>query len=111
LPAGLNAGEFKRQVEGEVRYANIAIIEGNDASQYGIGIASARIAEAVLRDERIAIPVGSYHAAYGVTLSLPSAIGRRGVLEVFQPDLSEEERAALKRSAEALKAAEAKELK
>jgi hypothetical protein len=34
-----------RSIEGEVRYANISIIEGNDASQYGIAMVSARIAE------------------------------------------------------------------
>jgi len=33
-----------KQIEADVRYANITIIEGNDASQFGIGIVSARIA-------------------------------------------------------------------
>jgi L-lactate dehydrogenase len=100
---GLSPEEFRSRVEREVRYANITIIEGNDASQYGIGIVSARIAEAVLLDERIAIPIGSHHPAYGVTLSLPSVIGRKGVVEVLEPDLSANESLALQRSAEALK--------
>jgi L-lactate dehydrogenase len=103
---GLDPEEFKNAIEREVRFANITIIEGNDASQYGIGIVSARIAEAVLRDERIVIPIGSYHSRYGITLSLPSVIGRMGVVEVFEPDLSAEESQALRRSAEALKKAE-----
>jgi L-lactate dehydrogenase len=98
---------FKSEIEREVRYANITIIEGNDASQYGIGIVSARIAEAVLRDERIAIPLGSFHPAYGVTLSLPSVIGKKGVINVLEPDLSDEERRALERSAEALRKGQA----
>jgi L-lactate dehydrogenase len=54
-----------------VRYANIAIIEGNGASQFGIGIVAARIAEMVLRDERAVIPIGRYNDRFGVTLSLP----------------------------------------
>src|SRR5256884_2302051 len=37
-------------IENEVRYANITIIEGIGASQYGIGMVCARIAEIVLRD-------------------------------------------------------------
>ena len=37
--------ELQRSIEHDVRYANIAIIEGNQASQFGIGIVSARIAE------------------------------------------------------------------
>ena len=51
----LDADEFRRSIEGEVRYANITIIEGHDASQYGIGIVSARIAEIVLGDDHAAI--------------------------------------------------------
>src|SRR6202030_1938698 len=42
-----------KQIEADVRYANITIIEGNNASQFGIGIVSARIAEMVLRERRI----------------------------------------------------------
>jgi len=37
--------ELRRDVENEVRYANITIIEGIGASQLGIGVAAARIAE------------------------------------------------------------------
>jgi malate/lactate dehydrogenase len=63
-------------------------------------------AQAVIRDERIAIPIGSYQARHGVTLSLPSVVGRRGVVAVLEPDLSDEERRALERSAETLKQVE-----
>jgi L-lactate dehydrogenase len=104
---GFGFDEFKTQIEREVRYANITIIEGNNASQYGIGIVSARIAEAILRDERIALPLGSYHSRYGVTLSLPAVIGRKGVIEVLEPELSPDERQALERSAEALRKVQA----
>ena len=94
--------EVRAQLEKDVRYANITIIEGHDASQYGIGIVSARIAEMVLNDERAVIPIGSYQAKFGVTLSLPSIVGRRGVAEVLEPDMSDEEREGLRKSAEAL---------
>jgi len=100
---GEKLDDIRAQLEKDVRYANITIIEGHDASQYGIGIVSARIAEIVLRDERAAIPIGSYQSEFGVTLSLPSIIGRAGVLEVMQPGLSPEERSALERSAEGLR--------
>jgi hypothetical protein len=69
----------REELERDVRYANITIIEGIGASQYGIGMVSARLTEMVLRDERAVIPVGYYNAAFGVTLSLPSVIGRDGV--------------------------------
>jgi len=78
----------RKQVEDNVRYANITIIEGNDASQFGIGIVSARIAEMILRDERAVVPIGSYHEKFGVTLSLPSIVGRGGVIRSFEPEMS-----------------------
>jgi len=96
---------FREEIEKSVRYANIDIIEGTGASRLGIGVVVARIVEMVLRDERQVIPIGSWHERYGVTLSLPSVVGRNGVERVIAPALSAEEQAALQRSAEALKAA------
>jgi L-lactate dehydrogenase len=98
--------KVREKIESSVRYANIAIIEGNDASQFGIGIVSARIAEIVLRDERAVLPIGSYNETFGVTLSLPSIVGRRGVVRILEPEMSVEEEQALKRSAESLKKSE-----
>jgi len=105
---GPRRAEIQQAVEQEVRYANITIIEGTGASQYGIGMVSARIAEIVLRDERAVIPIGSYNPAYGVTLSLPSVLGRAGVVQLLEPNMSDEERQALQRSAETLKQAVAR---
>lgn len=102
---GENLSDLRAKVEKDVRYANITIIEGHDASQYGIGIVSARIAEMVLRDEGSAIPIGSYQQEFGVTLSLPSIVGRAGVKVVLPPDLSVEERDGLRKSAENLRTA------
>ena len=96
----------RKQVEDNVRYANITIIEGNDASQFGIGIVSARIAEMVLHDERAVVPIGSYHDKFGVTLSLPSIIGRGGVIRSFEPEMSREEAQALMLGAANLRKAE-----
>ncbi len=96
---------LREEVERDVRYANITIIEGNNASQYGIGIVCARLTEAVLTDERTIFPVASYQAAYGVTLALPSVVGRGGVIRILETPVSPEERAALDQSADRLKAA------
>jgi L-lactate dehydrogenase len=71
--------EIKQQIEDDVRYANITIIEGIGASQYGIGAISARLAEAVLRDERAVLPVAAYASRYEVTLSLVAVLGATGV--------------------------------
>jgi L-lactate dehydrogenase len=105
---GESIEEFRRQVEDEVRYANISIIEGTGASQLGIGMATARMVEAVLRDEHAVIPVGSFNTTYGTTLSLPSVLGRTGVTRVLEPEMSEDERQALERSAARLREAVAR---
>jgi L-lactate dehydrogenase len=102
---GQNLADVRAGLEKDVRYANITIIEGNNASQFGIGIVSARIAEMVLRDERAVIPIGSFNQKFGVTLSLPSVLGRHGVSEILEPEMSAEERQALEKSAETLRGA------
>jgi L-lactate dehydrogenase len=102
---GEDFSKFRESLEQAVRYANITIIEGNDASQFGIGIVSSRIAEIVIRDERAAIPIGSFNQKYSVTLSLPSVVGRHGVVEILDPDMSDGEARALELSAQSLKQA------
>ena len=101
--SGEDADTFRRRVEDEVRYANITIIEGTGASQLGIGMATARITEAILRDEQAVIPIGSFNSDYGVTLSLPSVLCRHGVSRILEPEMSEHERQALQRSADTLR--------
>jgi L-lactate dehydrogenase len=96
---------LRQQIEHDVRFANIAIIEGNQASQYGIGMVAARIARAVLRDEQVVVPIGSYNDKYGITLSMPSVLGRTGVQRILEPSMSDDERQALARSADTLKKA------
>ena len=98
--------DFRATIEKEVRYANITIIEGIGASQYGIGMVCARIAEIVLRDERAVVPIGVYNSKLGVTLSLPGVIGREGCLQVLDPPLSNDERVGLKKCVETLRNAQ-----
>ncbi len=96
---------FRHDVENEVRYANISIIEGTGASQLGIGVVAARIAEMVGRNEGAVVPIGCYQERFGVTLSLPSRVGREGVTRVLMPTLSDDEASALDKSASTLRRA------
>jgi L-lactate dehydrogenase len=98
----LQGDDARAAIENEVRYANITIIEGIGASQYGIGMVCARIAEIVLRDERAVVPIGVYNSKLGVTLSLPSVVGREGCLQVLEPPLSNDENISLKKCVETL---------
>ena len=80
----------------------VDIVDGDYDDLKGAGIVSARIAEMVLNDERAVVPIGSYQKTFGVTLSLPSIVGRHGVIEVLEPEMSDEERERLRNSADAL---------
>ena len=110
VPVGepLNADQARKDLESEVRFANITIIEGTGASALGIGAVSARIAEMIVRDENAVLPIGSWNPEHEVTLSVPSVLGRTGVIRRLDPELSASEREALQKSAEALRAAVAR---
>jgi L-lactate dehydrogenase len=105
---GQNLEAFRQGVEQDVRFANITIIEGTGASQLGIGMVTARIAEAILRDEHAVLPISSYNPKYGVTISLPSVLGRQGVTQILEPEMSAEERRGFERSVEVLRNAAAR---
>ena len=83
------------------------IIRGKGATNYAVGLAGARIIEAVLDDQRQVLPVSSLldgHAGIGdVCLSLPSVVDRLGVDVVLPGPLSEEEAAGLRRSADTVR--------
>ena len=96
---------MRHEVENDVRYANISIIEGTGASQLGIGVVAARIAEMIGRNESAVVPIGSYQDKFSVTLSLPSCVGRQGVTAVQMPELAEAEARALDESAATLRRA------
>jgi L-lactate dehydrogenase len=105
LGNGVSFEQFKKDIEQEVRYANITIIEGTGASVFGIGVVSARIGEIVLRDEHSVIPIGSFNRTFGTTLSLPSVLGRDGVSQIIMPKMSDAERELLDKSARTIREA------
>lgn len=96
---------FRDEVQNAVRFANIQIINGTGASQHGIGIVTARIVEAILRDEQLVEPIGFFQDDFGLTLSFPARIGARGVAALPRPALHEEEMNALNAGAALIKKA------
>jgi L-lactate dehydrogenase len=103
--ASRDVAQVRQAVEQEVRYANITIVEGTGASQFGIGMVSARIAEIVVRDERVVIPIGVFNPKFGVTLSMPGILGRSGVSRILEPAMTKEELHGLELSADRLRTA------
>jgi L-lactate dehydrogenase len=90
----------------EVRDAAYQVIRGKGATNYAIGLSSARIVEAILRDEHAVMPVSTvlqdFHGLDGVALSVPSLVSASGATPIRETAFSEEERMLLRRSADAL---------
>jgi len=89
------------------RDAAYAIIQRKGATYFAVAAGLMRIVEAILRDQRTVLSVSSLaEGCYGlndVCLSLPTVIHRSGVERVLQLELSVEELAGLRRSADILK--------
>lgn len=92
-----------------VREAAYAIIGGKGYTSFGIATAIVRICEAIVRDERAVLPVSTLMTGQldieDLYLSLPCILGAEGVEHVVVPELSDEEVAALRKSADILRAA------
>ena len=92
-----------------VKTAAYQIIQGKGATNYAIGLATARILEAVLHDENRVLPVSSlldnYQGISDVCLSVPSIVNRGGVEATLDIPLNENELAGLKNSADIIRQA------
>ncbi|NLU81381.1 L-lactate dehydrogenase [Rhodococcus sp. HNM0569] len=97
----------RRAIADEVVGAAYEIIKGKGATNLAIGLSTVRIIEAVLRDERVVLPVSTLQTGAvgvsGVCLSLPTVVSARGAERVLDVPMSDDERAALHDSAETLR--------
>ena len=90
-----------------VRDSAQQIIAGKGATNYAIGLATARILEAVLKDENRILPVSSlltdYRGTGDVCLSVPSIVNRKGVEVALDFPMNEAEEAGLRNSADRIR--------
>lgn len=100
---------IRDDIDNRVRRAAYRIIEGKGATYYGIGSALARIVEVVLGDERavltVCAPLARAAGVNDVTLALPRLVGGGGVIATLPLPLSQQEEAALHRSAAIIRSA------
>jgi L-lactate dehydrogenase len=72
-----------------------------------VGVSIKAVVEAIALDSESVLPVSSPQTGKlgikDISLSLPTRVGRAGILEVLEPSVSLDEREALHRSAESLK--------
>ncbi|MCC4908400.1 L-lactate dehydrogenase [Microbacterium sp. cx-59] len=91
----------------DVRDAAYKVILGKGATNYAIGLSSARIVEAILHDEHAVMPVSTvlndYHGISGVALSVPSIVSASGAFPIPETAYSERELELLRHSAQELR--------
>ncbi len=92
----------------EAAFAAYEVIEGKGATNYAIGLAGARLVEALLSPTRTALPLSSvlqgYYGIHDVALSLPTLVSSAGIERVLEIPMDPTEVSALHRSAEQLRA-------
>lgn len=97
------SSEKKDALSAEVVQIAYKIYHGKKATYYGIAGALSTICKAIAKDEKRVLTVSSFHQGLkdlpDVCLSLPSVIGRRGVIKTMLPQLSAEETDELRKSA------------
>jgi L-lactate dehydrogenase len=92
-----------------VKDAAYQIVAGKGATNYAIGLATAKILEALLHDENRILPVSSLLSGEGenaiddVCLSVPCIVNRGGVEQALAVPMNEAERAGLRNSAETIR--------
>ncbi len=93
----------------QVKNAAYEIIQGKGATNFAIGLAMVRIAEAILRNENSILTVSTLidgmYDIRDVCLSIPAVLNRSGVSKLINLDLDEDEEQKLNNSARVLKKA------
>jgi L-lactate dehydrogenase len=99
--------EVKESIIKKTTFAGADIIAKKRFTHYGIASAVCKIARAIALDQKIILPVGSLiDGQYGVestVLSVPTIVGKNGVEQTLEINLSADELESLQASAVSLK--------
>ena len=98
--------EAAQEAFAATRTAGAECLRLKGGAGYAVGLAIRQVVDAVLGDTGAILPVSTVHLGddYGdVAFSLPTCVGRRGVIELIETGLAEEEDRAVRASAELLK--------
>lgn len=91
--------EFVTYLKKNVRDAASQVLQGKNATHYGIGIGLARLTKAILSDENAILPVSSYvQGEYGykdIYFGTPAVINRQGVSKIIELELNDTEKKEL----------------
>lgn len=91
----------------QTRRSGMDIIEGKGSTEFGIGRALAELAKCILHDEKRILPVsvlldGEY-GQHNIHCGVPCRIGKNGIEEIIQLDLTAEEQEQLDASCQVIR--------
>jgi len=96
-----------KAIEQKTMHAAYEIIQRKRATYYGIGVVLTELAEAILHDKKLIVPLstepGAFYGITGVCLGVPCVLGRQGIEKVWPVALSAGEKQKLATSAAILK--------
>ena len=96
-----------KKLENKVRKEAYEIIERKGATYFGIGLVISDIAEAILYDQQVILPVtaklNNWNGVSNVCLGAPAVVGRAGVERHWPVVLPASEKRKLQKSAEVIK--------
>lgn len=87
----------------EIKRGGYTVYAGKQYTNYGIAAAATRLAEAVLSDSHTEMPVSNYQKQYDTYMSYPAIIGRSGIVQRLELNLTDEEKKQLQQTADAIK--------
>jgi L-lactate dehydrogenase len=91
------------KLDHEAKMGGWTVFKGKKYTNYGVATAAVRLVNVILSDARTELPVSNYREEYGVYLSYPAIVGRDGIVEQSQLDLTKEELKKLQTSADFIK--------
>lgn len=99
--------EAMKEIAEDVKLSAYEIIKKKGATYYGIAMSVRRICEAIILDQKSILPISCLqngkNGIENVALSMPMIVGKHGAERSVEISLSEEERQAIKSSADMLK--------
>lgn len=99
--------EAMKEIAEDVKLSAYEIIKKKGATYYGIAMSVRRICEAIILDQKSILPISCLqngkNGIENVVLSMPMIVGKHGAERSVEISLSEEERRAIKSSADILK--------
>lgn len=103
---GVNS-QLIAEVEKKTRGSGAEVIKKKGGAGFAVGVSIADVVHAIALDQRRILPVSSLQSgAYGlrdVAISVPTVVGRKGVLGVVEVDLWPKEKMALQKSGSVLR--------